>query len=41
MTKMSFIGKELSPVGLKQEEDYTVSYIQWLDYKEEQEKLIM
>lgn len=39
-TKMSFIGKEFSPVGLKQEEDYTVSYFQWLDYKEEQEKLI-
>ena len=37
-TKMSFIGKEMSPVGLKQEEDYTVSYIQWLDYKEEQEE---
>ena len=37
-TKMSFIGKEMSPVELKQEEDYTVSYIQWLDYKEEQEE---
>ena len=37
-TKMSFIGKEMSPVGLKQEEDYTVSYIQWLEYKEEQEE---
>ena len=39
-TKMSFIGKELSPVGLKQEEDYTVSYIQWLEYKAEQEERI-
>ena len=40
MTKMSLIGKELSPVGLKQEEDYTVSYIQWLEYKAEQEERI-
>lgn len=39
-TKMSFIGKEMSPVGLKQEEDYTVSYIQWQEYREEQEKRI-
>ena len=39
-TKMSFIGKELTPVGLKQEDDYTVSYFQWPDYKEEQEELI-
>jgi len=37
-TKMSFIGKEMSPVGLMQEEDYTVSYIQWLDYEAEQKK---
>ena len=26
--------------GLKQEEDYTVSYIQWLEYKAEQEERI-
>ena len=35
---MSFIGKEMSPVGLRQEEDYTVSYFQWLDYEAEQKK---
>ena len=37
-SKMSFVGKERSPLGLKQENDYTVSYIQWLDYAAEQEK---
>lgn len=39
-TKMSFIGKEMSPVGLRQEDDYTVSYIQWLDYEAEQKRRI-
>lgn len=37
-SKMSFVGKERSPLGLKQESDYTVSYFQWLDYAAEREK---
>ena len=40
-TKMSFMGKEMLPVGLRQEEDYTVSYFQWLDYEKEQKNQIV
>jgi len=37
-SKMGFKEKELLPVGLKQESDYTLSYFPWRDYGAEKEK---